>query len=187
MSGLTGTGKSTLAATLGEVLAARVVSSDETRKRLAGLGRSERRLDEPAAGLYAPEITARVYRALLDAARCQLVRGRSVILDATYLRRADREAAHHLALESGARFLAVECTLDEDVTRERIEQRVEAGNSWSDGRWPIYLHQKEAREPIDEVPATQRVAVDTATPIDAQIEAVLARLEEPAATAGGAR
>src|SRR5690606_5079114 len=54
-------GKSTLAAALGERLAAPVLSSDLIRKRLAGIDPLERRREKAWDGLYAPAITEKVY------------------------------------------------------------------------------------------------------------------------------
>jgi predicted kinase len=179
MAGLTGSGKSSLATRLGDILAARVVSSDETRKQLAGLGRWDRRLEAADSGLYAPAMNERVYAAMLAEARCQLTRGRTVILDATYRRRADREAARALAGDLQAGLLTVECAIDDVTVRQRLDARARAGDSWSDGRWEIYLHQKRAFEPLVELLPAEHVTVDTTRPAMTQVDAVLAHLESP--------
>lgn len=177
MAGLTGTGKSTLAAALGDVLAAEVVTADEVRKRLAGISAGEHRDDPLDSGLYAPEVNVQVYGALLAAAESALLRGRSVILDGTYRRRSDRDAARFLARRIGARFAAVECLAPDEVVRERIEQRRAEVSSWSDGRWEVYLQQRAAFEPLDEIASLERVIVDASAPLAMQTEQVLHLVE----------
>lgn len=172
LSGLTGTGKSTLSSALGEVLAAKVVTADAVRKQLAGINAGAH-ADEPLdAGLYSPETNVRVYGELLAAAEEALTRGRNVILDATYRRRADRDAARFLARRLGARFAVVECVAPEGVVRERIERRRAEGSSWSDGRWEVYLHQRETFEPLLELTSCEHLAVATADTIASQVEGV---------------
>ncbi len=184
MAGLTGTGKSTLAAALGDVLAAEVVTADEVRKRLAGISAGEHRDDPLDSGLYAPEVNVQVYGSLIAAAESALLRGRSVILDATYRRRSDRDAARFLARRLGAHFHAVECTAPEELVRERIENRRIGGSSWSDGRWDVYLQQRAAFEPLDEIAAPQRVTVDASAPLSVQTAQVLHHLEHASQTPG---
>ena len=72
IGGLPGTGKTTLAAALGDELGWPVLRTDETRKELAGLDPT----DAPAAygeGLYTPTSTEATYAAVLARARnCSL-------------------------------------------------------------------------------------------------------------------
>lgn len=177
MCGLTGTGKSTLAAALGEVLAAEVVTADEVRKRMAGVP-AEAGRDEPLdTGLYAPAMNAQVYEALHAAAECTLRRGRNVILDATYRRRSDRAAAGTMARRLGAELFVIECTAPERAVRERIERRRNEGGGWSDGRWEVYLQQRAAFEPLEELRERERIAIDTTQPLAVQVAEALWALE----------
>lgn len=177
MAGLTGTGKSTLAAALRAVLPAQVITADEVRKRIAGVPAGAHRNDPLDSGLYSHTMNKQVYDALLSAAEDALRLGQDVILDATYRRRADREAARSLAGRMGAAFYAVECLAPEAVVRERIERRLTEGSAWSDGRWEVYLQQRAAFEPLEELPARERIAVDAALPISGQVGRVLEHIE----------
>jgi predicted kinase len=175
--GLTGTGKSTLARGLAPALGAMIVSADETRKRLAGLGAYERAGDGQDTGIYAPEMNARVYAALGEAARGALARGRSIVLDATFRRAADREAMRDIAAAALAQFLAVSCTAPDEVVRARLEARAAGrGDAWSDGTWDVYLAQR--REAV-EAAGAGILAVDTTRPVEAQVGAVLEALLYP--------
>ena len=179
VAGLSGTGKSTLAGGLATVLGTTTIASDPTRKRLAGLGVDDARPDAIGAGLYAPEVTAGVYATMLEAAETALRRGRSVVLDATFGSRGHRERAKALARRLGCRFVAVECVADDEVVRERLAERASGGPSWSDGRWEVYLSQRASFEPLDELPRSERVVVDAATPPGDQVAAIVAHVEQP--------
>ena len=86
VGGLIGSGKSTFAAALGRSRGWPVVSSDATRKYLAGL----EALAPGGLEIYAPESSRGVYREMLRRAETVLSSGRSVILDASFLRRGHR-------------------------------------------------------------------------------------------------
>ena len=85
--GVIGSGKSTLAAALGRELAAPVVSSDRTRKAMAGLAPTAR----GGAELYTPEAVDRNYREVLRRGGEVLASRRGVILDATFSTRRWRQ------------------------------------------------------------------------------------------------
>jgi hypothetical protein len=174
--GLSATGKSTLARALGEKTGAEVVSSDVVRKRLAGLEPLQRREEAFGHGIYGPEFTERTYAALLEAARGALDAGRSVILDATYLRRAHRRQARRLAEELGAQFACVYLTAEDSLVRRRIEKRLQAGADPSDAGWSVYVRQKRRFQRPKEVPQERLIAVDAARPVASQVRTVLGAL-----------
>ena len=72
VGGLPGTGKSTLAAGLGDRLGWVVLRSDELRKDLAGVGHTTHGHDGYGEGLYDERATAATYRSLLERARALL-------------------------------------------------------------------------------------------------------------------
>jgi len=176
MAGPTATGKSTLAGALGDTLAARVVSADEVRKTLAGLSIVDHRDDAIDAGLYAPDVNRRVYAEMAAEAPRTLARGRSVVLDATHRRRANRDAVRSLAAAAGARFLVVECVAPDDAVRERIDKRRASGQSWSDGRWEVYMDQRQRFEPLIAAEGDS-VRVDTTAPLEQQLDRVLSGIQ----------
>lgn len=179
MVGLTGSGKSTIARNLGEVLPATVIDSDTTRKELAGLGPMSRQENEYQSGIYSPEMSAKVYATLLERAGPLLKQGRTVILDATYIQRSDREAAKRLARQHGARFAAVHCDVSDDLARERLAERSGDPNRVSDGRWEIYVRQREAFDPLNEIATNELIRLDVARLVEASVEKVMETLEEP--------
>lgn len=145
--GLAGSGKSTVAAILSGLAGARAISADETRKRLAGLGEHEHPASGVDAGLYTDEMNRKVYAELLAAADEWLALGRSVVLDATFQRAADRSTARALSQERGATFAQILCEAPEPVVEERLRLRAKgAGDRWSDATWDVYLTQRQRFE-----------------------------------------
>ncbi|MGR3717945.1 MAG: bifunctional aminoglycoside phosphotransferase/ATP-binding protein [Thermohalobaculum sp.] len=118
VGGLSGSGKSTLAWALAGWLGAVVLRSDAIRKGLWGIEHSERLPREA----YAPEVTARVYRAMLERSGMALAGGATVILDAAHLTAEERDRAEALAAEAGVAFDGF--WLDAPV--ERLKARVTA-------------------------------------------------------------
>ena len=159
--GLTGTGKSTAAALLAGLLGAQVISADETRKRLAGLGEHEHPAGGLNAGLYSDEMNRRVYAALLAAASESLMLGRSVVVDATFQRAGDRTTARDLARTHGAVFSQFLCEAPEPVVKERLQVRAQgAGDRWSDAGWEVYQAQRPRFEwpGAEEMPGPERLS-----------------------------
>lgn len=97
IGGLSGTGKSVLAASvashLGPPPGARILNSDRIRKRVFGVS-AEERLPEAA---YDPEVSDAVYSALRDRAAATLGAGWSVIADAVFDRARERAAMERVA------------------------------------------------------------------------------------------
>jgi aminoglycoside phosphotransferase family enzyme/predicted kinase len=133
VGGLPGTGKSTLAREIGRRFDAVVVNSDVIRKQLAGVSPDESHADQFERGMYSPDITHRVYEELLSIARRELEHGgRSVVLDASWRSRDDREAARALAGQTASPIFEACCELPHELAAERMRARVVAGRSVSD-------------------------------------------------------
>jgi uncharacterized protein len=176
MVGVTGSGKSYLAHALASRLGAVVISSDVTRKKLAGLDPKQPQAEPIDLGIYAPEMTARTYNEMLRQAAPFLARGKAVILDASYLRREMRDGARDLAKQADVRFLGVECLAGESLVAERLQRRRSAVWSPSDGRWEVYQAQLERAEPLSELPEGECLAIDGTWPLAAQMDRVEAFL-----------
>ena len=69
-----------------------------------------------------------------------------VVLDGSYSRRADRERVRSMAAGMGVRCVFIFCTCSEKEVRRRLELRARDPEAVSDGRWEIYLHQKQTFE-----------------------------------------
>lgn len=174
VGGVIGSGKSTLARALGRQLAAPVVSTDRTRKRLAGLEPSARADPE----LYDEASRECTYADVLRRAREVLSAGRGVILDATFSTHRWRQSAAAAALSAGAAFvfLEAECASPE-ILRNRLasRRRSEAPDPLSasdatDELLPSFLRHYQASDPSDPGP---RFTVDTSGPPDRAVQLAL--------------
>lgn len=144
-SGLSGSGKSTVAQMLAGRLGAVRVRSDVERKRLHALAPTAR--DADPAQLYGAEATRRTYARLLEIARDALAGGVGVVLDAAYLRRDERLQAQALARELGAPFAVVECRAPLPTLAARIACRQAAGGDPSDADLAVLAQQRRWCEP----------------------------------------
>jgi uncharacterized protein len=148
LTGLIATGKSSLARQLGKRLGIDPFGSDTIRKGIHHIPPFEHHLDKFESGVYTPSATELTYAALLDRARQALDRGESVVLDASFMRYRDRQAAGELARASAARLRIIECTAPDHIIQSRLEKRQLRQDEPSDGRWEIYCEQKTRFEPI---------------------------------------
>jgi len=177
MCGLSGTGKSYVAAALASRLGAVLISSDVVRKGLLGVDVRAPVTAAYGAGVYGPAERARVYEAMRERAARYIAEGYSVVLDATHERRADRDAARELARSNGVPALLVRTSAGEAQVRRRLATRDEA-RAVSGARWDTYLEQRARFEP----PAPEESAFDVSPrlALDRQVDRIVAALARPA-------
>ncbi len=146
-----------------------VISSDVVRRQRSGIAPTDRRIEAFAEGIYSPESTDRTYADLLGRARPLLLEGRSVILDATFIRRNHRTRAAALARETGAQFACLEIDASSDAVRARLRRRLKEGRDPSDARWEIYVAQKRRFQRPGEIPEERRISIDGGQPVRSQV------------------
>lgn len=160
--GLIASGKSFLAQAWAEKHRFSYYNTDVVRKQLAGLNASTPRPEALGQGLYAPAYSRLTYETMLTLAAQALtdpaVAG--VVLDGSYRSRGERDRVRHV-FEGRATVAFVWCNCGEEVVKARLAKRAADPNAVSDGRWDIYLHQKEIFEYPDELPADQCRKIDT--------------------------
>lgn len=147
--GVMGSGKSSLAGQLAFELGIACFNSDVIRKRLAGI-----RPDTPApadygTGLYDRQTGTATYAELLRLADTELGAGRSVIIDASFMRRADRAECSALAGRRSAACVILHVVCGEPELRRRLTERSTSGTSVSDGRVELLDRQLQEFEPPD--------------------------------------
>ncbi len=149
MCGFTGAGKSKIAEKLSELIKAEILSSDIIRKKLAGISIYEKDNSPFGKGIYSSQMTERVYNELATGAYALLREGKNVILDATFLKASQRVTVRNTLKRIGIEPFIVCVEADEKTIKEHLKKR-EKENSASDGRYEIYLRQKDIFEPPEE-------------------------------------
>ena len=148
MHGLSGSGKTTVAQDLLEALGAVRLRSDVERKRLFGIAAQARSGSALDAGLYAPAANERSYARLAELAREVLAARYPVIVDAAFLKRAERERFAALARDAGARFLIAACTAQAATLRARVAARAAEARDASEAGLAVLEHQFATAEPL---------------------------------------
>ena len=160
--GLSGSGKTVFSGLLVEELGAIRVRSDVERRRLHGLAAGEPSGAAVGGGIYAQDATRRTYARLADIARVVLDAGFPVVIDATFLLRANRDALRALAHTVGAIFAIAACEAPERVLRERVLARTRAGGDASEATLDVLAKQLATAEPLADAELACAFTVDTA-------------------------
>jgi uncharacterized protein len=183
MTGLSGTGKSTVAEALARSSDALLVSSEVVRKQLANI--TEPTSAAFAEGIYSPEWTRQTYEELLHIGAETLASGRPVILDASFLDPTWRVRATTLGQNLGVPVLVVETVADPEIAESRIRARAACGASASDASVEIYRRQRTmywTDKPGDQAGAVWiRIETDRDS-TDAAVSALAALAEMDAVT-----
>ncbi len=176
MSGIVGTGKSSVAEVLADELGGVVIASDRVRKRMAGLAPTER----GPAELYSEARTRAVYAGLLERARPVLESGRVALLDATFDRAERRRDALRWAREREIPGHVVETRCAERRVLERLARRATKRQDPSDAGPALYRQKAAAYEAVREVPRGAHWVVQTdATDWRARARTLARRLRPP--------
>lgn len=159
--GLSGSGKSTVAALLAARLPAIHIRSDVERKRLAGIDVYDSSESAADAGVYTAEMTDKTYHRLLHISRTLIKNAYSVIVDATFLEPAYRTLFRELAADMNIGFFILGIRADEDILFSRIRARSHQNDAISEADEKI-LRKQLADRPVlldEEIPF--HVDVDT--------------------------
>lgn len=157
MQGLSGSGKSTLSQPLADQLGMIRVRSDVERKRMFAL--------DPE--MYTAAATDRVYRHLTKLAELLLTAGHSTVLDATFLRRTQRDVLRDLARRLRVPFIILRCHAPRNFLEEAIVQRARAGGDASDANLQVLQRQIATQEPLDGTEIAATIEVNTSVKVDA--------------------
>ena len=162
--GVSGCGKTTATQPLIETLGAVRLRSDLERKRLHGLAPLAASGSAVAGGLYTAKASAATYRRLAELARSILGAGYHVVVDATFLKRTEREAFRALAAEAGAPFVILDFHAPQEVLRARMAQRSARADDASEAGPAVLEHQLATREPLTPAELAAAIAVDGTLP-----------------------
>ena len=128
MSGLSGSGKSTVAQNIARNIGAIQIRSDAVRKHLAGIPLDESGTDK----IYTAQMTHKTYDRLLELGIMLAKEGYKVILDAKYDRFALRQPVISQAQNNNIPLKIVYCTAPVSILRDRLNQRQDISDAGAD-------------------------------------------------------
>jgi len=164
--GVSGSGKSHVGQALLEQAQAIRVRSDVERKRLFGLGPLEPSASRVPGGIYDADATRRTYGSVRELAGEALAAGHRVIVDAAFLRHAERDDFRRLAQALGVPFTILHCQAPLPVLRDRVRERGQRGDDASEADESVLERQLTWAEPLSPSERASAVTVDTAAPWD---------------------
>ena len=176
--GMIASGKSTLAQALADALQIKVLRSDVVRKKLFDRQVFDSREEEFGEGIYSQDATSLTYGKLLLLAHEEIERGRSVILDATFSRKDQRREVLRLVEDRDADIVFVECRCREVVIRQHLRNRKKSP-AISDARLKHLEEFKSRFEALDEIPAGNKIIVNTERPLAEIVEKILPHADMP--------
>lgn len=144
--GVTGSGKSTLATQHCAQTGAIVIRSDVTRKRLAGIDIFEQTNADVGEGIYSEAMTEKTFDKLATHCEQIITAGFSVIVDACFLKRSERERFETLAATLNVPFHIVKGETDVALIEANIAKRAQQNRRISEGNLDVMQAQLQAIE-----------------------------------------
>ena len=160
MHGLSGSGKSTVAAQLVETLGAIRIRSDIERKRLFGFGANDDTGSSLEGGIYTADASAKTYEHICTIAKQIIEADFCVIVDATFLRQSQRYPLLEMAVSRPFRRVIVDCDAPVSELERRILQRAQDA---SEADLAVLHQQLDTREPITAAESDQAPVVRVGT------------------------
>lgn len=157
ITGLPGTGKTTIAEELAKDIDAVVLSTDKIRKTI---------FEKP---VYNEEDKRIVYGELFSQTSKNLSKDKNVILDGTFYTKALRKRAKEVGELFGKNVYFVYCETPEEILKERIENRMD---KYSDADYNVYLKMKKIFEEFEE----EVIKIDTSHNLSDNVETIKTKI-----------
>jgi uncharacterized protein len=169
--GLSGSGKTFWSQAVLESIGAVRIRSDVERKRAHGLGASARTKAEVGSGMYAADATRETYARLGMLSEAVLDGGYPVLVDATFLKRWQRDAFRDLAQRFGVPFRIAHFVARHETLMARVARRSAQGVDASEAGLEVLEAQLRSLEPLspDEEAVSVRFDTDQASAGDAHV------------------
>jgi len=170
--GLPAAGKTATAKMISKVLSLGILQTDVVRKKLFDLpldGAQDLPFEE---GIYSKESTALVYGKLLMLAQDEIKKGCSIILDATFSRRHQRDEALRLTRDMDVNIVFVECTASNETLKKRLSIR-DTSTTISDARLHHFTQLRAHFEPINDLPDQMHIRLNTEAPREEGLRQIL--------------
>lgn len=160
MCGLSGSGKTTVAAEIANATSFIHVRSDVERKRLFGMGPLVSSADREIS-IYTEQANKDTLEVLLGLTQRILNSGFGIIIDATLIHADWRDALTSLAERLQLTWQIVFCAIDDDTARARLAARKKDA---SEATFEQYISQNETFDPFTKTESTHLVTVHSESP-----------------------
>ncbi len=161
MHGVSGTGKSTVAAEVAAATGALRLRSDVERKRIFGLAPHQDSETCSATDIYTEAATRKTFSRLSRLAGQLLEWGYPVIVDATFLGSQWRASFRQLARTRGVSFAIIDCQAGEKTLQARLEKRSLSAREVSEADTAVMIKQRLRQTPLSEEEAQFTIEVNT--------------------------
>lgn len=176
LMGRIGTGKSTIAETLSEKLNIDCFSSDRIRKRLMGVPLNERPDVSKREQMYSRHMSIKTYTKLRKKVEAFAKEQKSVILDATYSRKEEREKLVELLHTLGVSYYFIETQATDEVITERLKLRKSKEQVISDARLEDFEELIQYYQPPKELNSRHLIGIDTEQNLDESLSEIFEKL-----------
>ena len=170
--GLPAVGKSTIAKEMAGTISVKILQSDRVRKQLLGVPPVAPRVLPFESGIYSKEASSLTYGKLVMLAQEVIEKGGSIILDATFSRRHQRDEVIRLARDMDANIIFIECVASYEILKKRLADR-EKTACISDARLRHLKQLKGHFESLDELQNDMHLKINTEESIDACMRQIL--------------
>ena len=168
MSGVSGSGKSTVASYLSKKLGAIQIRSDAVRKHLAKIPLLEKGGEE----IYTEEMSSKTYTELIRLGIILTTAGFTVILDAKYDKKRLRADAIAQAKQFKVPLKIIQCSAPLEILRDRLENRSGDITDATVKQLPSQLRTLEAFSDEEQV---YLKVLDTDKPYEAQLKTIISQ------------
>jgi len=174
--GVSGSGKSWLAERLAQRLPAVWIRSDVERKRLFGMAPTQRPAEDRIPEVYGVKATRRTYDRLAEVADGALGAGYTIIADATYLDRHDRDILAQVAEHHHAPAIILACDAPSRVLRERVARRQQDNRDASDAGLRVLESQLRERRSFGETEPVLSIVTDETLDVEQLVTRIRKRM-----------
>jgi len=159
--GVSGSGKSWYATRLAERLGAIQLRSDVERKRMHGYRADAITGSGVQSGIYTQAASEQTYARLAELALEVLAGGYTAIVDATFLKEAQRSRFRELAAAHGVPFVLLHFEADRDTLLRRVGMRQAAGTDPSEAGVEVLESQLASQQPLSTAEQAGLITVDS--------------------------
>ena len=178
--GLSGSGKTYLAKSIAPCIPAIHIRSDIERKRMFTHNHTQQKSSGIQQGIYKAEATEKTYARLLELAETLLNANFHVLIDATFLKKQQRQVFVEKAQTIGRPFLILYAKATTEVMQQRILQRQAANTDASDADLNVLQYQLKNQEAltVDEMDYVLMVDTNDELNIDTVVSQIKAELSQ---------